>query len=182
MALGQDREAFARIAGEGSHELVKLIRYPAQPDAGAQGVGAHKDGGLLSLILQDAQGGLEVQTAAGDWIAARPQAGAYVVNIGELLELASNGYLTATVHRVVSPAAGRDRFSAAFFLNARLDARVESLALPPVLAAEATGYTRDPDNPLFRDVGRNILKSRLRSHTDVAQAHHADLLAGVANS
>lgn len=31
-------------------------------------------------------------------------------------------------------------------------------------------------NPLFREVGRNHLKSRLRSHPDVAQRHHADLL------
>ena len=37
--------------------------------------------------------------------------------------------------------------------------------------------TRDPGNPLLRDVGLNVLKSRLRSHPDVARRHHADLLA-----
>ena len=31
-------------------------------------------------------------------------------------------------------------------------------------------------NPLFRHAGQNYLKSRLRSHPDVARAHYADLL------
>jgi hypothetical protein len=38
------------------------------------------------------------------------------------------------------------------------------------------GLTRDPHNPLFREAGKNHLKSRLRSHPDVARRHHADLL------
>ena len=50
------------------------------------------------------------------------------------------------------------------------------LELPPHLAAQARGVTQDPHNPLFREVGRNYLKSRLRSHPDVAQRHHADLI------
>ena len=36
---------------------------------------------------------------------------------------------------------------------------------------------QDPMNPLFRDVGKNYLKGRLRSHPDVARRHHADLLS-----
>ena len=63
-----------------------------------------------------------------------------------------------------------------FFFGARLDATIPLIALPPALAAEATGPESDPDNLLFRDVGSNVLKSRLRSHPDVAQRHYADLL------
>jgi len=175
-ALGQPREVFAPLHhGEPWHTM-KLIRYPGHTAAGSgQGVGAHKDGELLSLILQDGQGGLQVQTAAGDWIEAAPQAGSYVVNIGEQLELASDGYLKAAVHRVTSPPAGRERLSAAFFLGARLDSTIPALQLPPALAAQALGYTRDPHNPLLRDVGANTLKGRLRSHPDVAARHYADV-------
>ncbi len=177
LALGQDEDAFAPIYDGSPHQLVKLIRYPGRDEeADDQGVGAHKDSGLLSLIYQDGQGGLQVE-AAGGWIDATPRPGAYVVNIGELLELASDGYLRATVHRVVSPPAGLDRISLAFFLGARLDATVPALVLPPDLAAHARGYERDPNNPLPRQVGENTLKGRLRSHPDVARRHHADLLA-----
>lgn len=62
-----------------------------------------------------------------------------------------------------------------FFFSARLDATIPLLALPKELAAEATGPASDPDNPLLREVGANVLKSRLRSHQDVARRHYADL-------
>jgi isopenicillin N synthase-like dioxygenase len=50
------------------------------------------------------------------------------------------------------------------------------LTLPEELTAEARGPASDPDNPLFRDVGPNVLQCRLRSHPDVARRHYADLL------
>ena len=124
---------------------------------------------------------MQAQTDDG-WLDAVPVPGTFVVNIGELLELASDGYLRATVHRVVTPPAGTDRISVAFFLGARLDATVPSLALPPALAAEARGPARDPHNPLLYEVGRNYLKGRLRSHPDVAQRYHADLLEAGAST
>ncbi len=84
------------------------------------------------------------------------------------------------MHRVVTPPAGRDRLSIAFFLGARLDATVPLLTLPPELAAQARGPASDPDNPLFHEVGPNYLKGRLRSHPDVARRHYADVLAAQA--
>jgi isopenicillin N synthase-like dioxygenase len=176
LSLGQREEVFEPLYREGPHVLVKLIRYPGRDRTESdQGVGAHKDSGLLSLLLQDAQGGLQVQSAHG-WIDVAPRDGALVVNIGEILELASDGYLRATLHRVRTPPAGRERMSAAFFLGARLDATVPLLSLPAELAAQARGPERDPSNPLFRDVGQNYLKGRLRSHPDVARRYYADLL------
>jgi isopenicillin N synthase-like dioxygenase len=176
-ALGQPEDIFEPIYRDAPHQLLKIIRYPGQdatPDD--QGVGAHKDSGILTAVLQDDQGGLQVETENG-WIDAPPRPGAFVINFGEALEVASDGYLRATVHRVVAPPSGTDRLSVAFFLGARLDATMPLLTLPPELAAQRRGVERDPDNPIFRQVGQNYLKGRLRSHPDVAQRHHADLLA-----
>ncbi|RFB80253.1 isopenicillin N synthase family dioxygenase [Methylovirgula sp. 4M-Z18] len=176
LALGQDADVFEPIYTPKPNQLLKIVRYPGREKAaGDQGVGAHKDSGFLTLLLQDVQGGLQVEGARG-WIDAPPIPGTFVVNIGEILELASNGYLRANVHRVVSPPAGTDRLSVPFFLGAQLDAEVPQLALSPELAAGARGLTQDPLNPLFREVGRNYLKSRLRSHPDVARRHHPDLV------
>jgi len=86
------------------------------------------------------------------------------------------GYVRANVHDVVAPPAGVERFSVAFFLGARLDATVPFIELPEGLQRFKRGVSTDPSNPLFRDVGRNALKSRLRSHPDVARRRHADLL------
>jgi len=176
LALGQPADALEPLYGDDPHYLIKLIRYPGRDATAAdQGVGAHKDAGLITLLLQDDRGGLQVETPRG-WIEVPPRPGTFVINIGELLELASDGFLRATMHRVLSPPAGIERLSAAFFLGARLDAVVPQLVLPPALAAHARGPERDPRNPMFREVGMNYLKGRLRSHPDVARRYHADLL------
>jgi isopenicillin N synthase-like dioxygenase len=175
-ALGQSEDVLEPLYRHDPHYLIKLIRYPGRQTTGSdQGVGAHKDAELLTLLLQDNVGGLQVETPRG-WIDVTPRPGTFVVNIGELLELASDGYLKATLHRVVAPPAGTERVSVAFFLGARLDAVVPLLRLPPELAAQAHGPESDPNNPLFRSVGQNYLKGRLRSHPDVARRHHADLI------
>ncbi|MBZ9775557.1 isopenicillin N synthase family dioxygenase [Mesorhizobium sp. CO1-1-8] len=176
LSLDQPEDAFDSIYRDLPNHRMKIVRYPGRDATeGDQGVGAHKDGGFLTLLLQDDNKGLQVEYD-GSWVNVDPLPGTLVVNIGELLELASNGYLRATVHRVVTPPAGVERISVPFFFSARLDATIPLLSLPEELAAEARGPASDPDNPLFRDVGTNVLKSRLRSHPDVASRHYADLL------
>lgn len=176
-ALDQPVDTFTRLCDRQPQQVLKAIRYPGRDVAAdEQGCGAHKDSEFVTLLWQDSVGGLQVQTAQG-WIDAPPLQGSFIINTGELLEMASQGYLRATVHRVLAPPAGVVRHSLAFFLAARLDAVVEPLQLSPQRAAEARGVERDPANPLLREVGPNTLKGRLRSHPDVARAHYADVLA-----
>ncbi|QCR20170.1 isopenicillin N synthase family dioxygenase [Agrococcus sp. SGAir0287] len=163
--------------------LIKIVRYPGS-DArrDGQGVGAHKDSGVLTLLwVEPGKDGLQVEID-GAWVDAPPIDGAFVVNIGELLEHATNGYLQATRHRVLTPRSGEDRVSIPFFLNPGLDARIPVLDLPPALAAEAGGVSQDPANPIYATYGENALKSRLRAHPDVAAIHHPDLVAARAAS
>ncbi len=177
-SLGQHHDLFDGVLLRDPSHLLKIIHYPGQGAAeDGQGVGSHKDSGLLTLLLQEpGVAGLQVELA-GRWVDVPALPGTFVVNIGELLEVASDGYLSATAHRVVSPPADRDRYSVAFFCNPALDAPVPAMALPPDLAAQAGGPSADPANPLFATYGENALKSRLRAHPDVAQKYHADLLA-----
>jgi isopenicillin N synthase-like dioxygenase len=168
---------FAPIYEPSPSQLLKIIRYPGRDAAESdQGVGAHKDGGFVTVLLQDTVPGLRVRTEEGEWIEAPPVPGTFVINTGELLELATNGFVRADVHDVVVPPAGVERFSVAFFLGARYDAIIPVIDLPEELQRKERGITADPLNPIFREVGINHLKSRLRSHPDVAQAHHAALV------
>lgn len=177
VALGQPEDAFAQIYEPQPSQLLKIIRYPGREVAETdQGVGAHKDGGFVTVLLQDTVPGLRVQTEDGVWLDAPPVPGTFVINTGELLELATNGFVRADVHDVVAPPAGVERFSVAFFLGSRYDATIPVIDLPQELKRDERGVTVDPLNPIFREVGQNHLKSRLRSHPDVARAHHADLL------
>lgn len=169
-SLGVDGHALDHTIGGQPYTHAKLIRYPAQQSL-QQGVGAHKDPGYLTLVMQDAQSGLKVERD-NQWIDVMPIPGALVVNIGELLELASNGFLKATNHKVESPTNGVERYSIAFFMAAQLSASVPVLPLPAALQAKAFGPTTDPNNPLLTDVGNNVLKGRLRSHPHVTRKHY----------
>ncbi len=94
-----------------------------------------------------------------------------------MLQIATDGYIRATKHRVVSPSAGRERISIAYFFNPCMEATFEAIDLPAALAAEATGGTSTrPDDTIFSNYGDNWLKFRLRSHPDVAAIHHPDLV------
>jgi isopenicillin N synthase-like dioxygenase len=168
--LGQCPDYFDRWFDDEAAVYLKLMHYPGRA-AGAdrQGIGVHRDYGYLGLLQQDDVGGLQVLAGDGSWLEASPHPGEFVVVVGEMLEVATDGYLKAAPHRVLSPRAGTDRYSAAFFLAPRLDAVVEPMALPTQLAAEATGVSRDPDNPLLAAYGENALMGWLRSHPNVVE-------------
>ena len=169
-ALGQPETYFDGWFDDDSHTHLKVVHYPGRERAESdQGVGAHKDYGWLALLLQDDLGGLQVEGKDGAWIDAVPVPGAFVFNIGEMLEIATQGYLRATRHRVVTPPAGRDRYSIPVFLGPRLDAVVQTLELSPELAAEANGVEQDPGNPILAQYGANQLRGWLRSHPRVAE-------------
>ena len=176
LSLGAPEDHFDAMFGDRPSTLIKLVRYPGREERG-QGVGAHKDPGVLTLLMvEPGKGGLQVEHDGG-WLDVPVVPGAFVVNIGELLEVATDGYLRATVHRVVSPPEGETRLSIPFFFNPALDSTVPPVALPPELAAQARGVDRDPDNVISSTFGENMLKARLRAHPDVAAAHHGDLIA-----
>ena len=177
VGLGLDREHFDPAFMPDSDLHVKIIHYPSQPaDADRdQGVGAHSDTGLATFILQDTTGGLQVEID-GEFVDAPPVEGAYLMNLGEMLQRATDGYLLATRHRVLSPPGGADRISMALFLNPSFDRVFQTVPLRPEMAAVAATRPSTPDEvrALF---GENNLKTRLRSHPDVAERHYADVLA-----
>jgi isopenicillin N synthase-like dioxygenase len=98
----------------------RLLHYPpatASLPANTLGAGAHVDWGLLTILLQDDVGGLEVQTAAREWIAAPYIPQTFIVNLGEMFAVLTNGLYRASMHRVLSNTSGRSRYSAPTFID-----------------------------------------------------------------
>lgn len=171
VALELPENSFEQVIAEPAQHLLKLIHYPAREDnnSGEQGVGAHKDAGILTLLWQDNSGGLQVETDNG-WIDVEPLENAFVVNIGEVFELATNGYLRANIHQVVRSKNSDSRYSIAYFITPSVFANeVPLLQLPSYLAQQALGPDSDPLNPMFTNLGKNVIKGRLRSHLSVTQ-------------
>ncbi|MCU1580760.1 MAG: isopenicillin synthase family oxygenase [Microbacteriaceae bacterium] len=178
VSLGAPENVFDDAFADRPFTLTKIVRYPGESDPEPkQGVGAHRDGGVLTLLLiEPGKAGLQVEHD-GEWIDAPALPGAFVVNIGEMLELATDGYLKATLHRVISPRIGSDRISIPFFYNPALDTVMPRLSLDSGLAAEARGLSVDPTNsPILETYGDNALRYRLRAHPNVAEIHHPDLI------
>lgn len=179
VAIGLDEDHFAAAFDGDRAWMAKLAHYVGGvAEAGGQGVGLHADYGFITLLLQDQVGGLEVRPYGQDaWLPVEPIPGALVVNLGEMLEVATDGYLMATIHRVQSPPEGVDRYSVPFFHSPRLDAVIEPVPLPAELAADARGVSDDPRNPMLASFGANMLKGFARAHPTVTERFHPHLLA-----
>jgi isopenicillin N synthase-like dioxygenase len=96
--------------------LFRIFHYPpssARPDD--WGVGEHTDYGLLTLLAQDSNGGLQVRTPRG-WIDAPPIPDTFVCNIGDMLDRLTGGYYRSTPHRVRN-VSGNERLSFPFFFD-----------------------------------------------------------------
>jgi isopenicillin N synthase-like dioxygenase len=130
LGLGLDEDAFAPWCADPT-VLFRIFRYPAAPTGGTAargepdwGVGEHTDYGLLTLLAQDAAGGLEVRVR-GQWVPVPFRPGSLVCNVGDMMEVATGGRVRSAPHRV--PVPERDRVSFALFLDPAWDAVVVPL-------------------------------------------------------
>jgi isopenicillin N synthase-like dioxygenase len=123
-ALGEAPDFFAPYLTKPPSQL-RLIHYPFSPAAGeAMGIGSHTDYECLTLLYSTAPG-LEVLNSAGRWIDAPPLPGALVINIGDMMEIWTNGEFTATSHRVRP--VEQERFSFPLFFAVDYDTKVKPL-------------------------------------------------------
>ncbi|XP_010534761.1 PREDICTED: feruloyl CoA ortho-hydroxylase 1 [Tarenaya hassleriana] len=85
--------------------MVNMNYYPPCPKPELTvGVGRHSDMGTLTVLLQDGIGGLYVKldegTDNGEWVEIPPVHGALVINVGDALQIVSNGRYKSAEHRV----------------------------------------------------------------------------------
>jgi len=145
-SLDLDADYFAAGYTADPTVLFRIFHYPPAPEGDTGwGVGEHTDYGLLTLLAQDDNGGLQVHTPDG-WLDAPPIPDTFVCNIGDMLERLTGGWYRSTPHRVRNTS-GRDRLSFPFFLDPAFDAEVPPL--PDRAATDAGGRRRwDGTSPL----------------------------------
>ena len=141
LSLGLDARYFADGYTADPTILFRIFSYPPQPpgsEAGGWGVGEHTDYGLLTLLAQDENGGLQVASADG-WTDAPPVPGTFVCNIGDMLDRLTGGWYRSTPHRVRN-VSGRARLSFPFFLDPGFADEVPPLPAP-VFTETGTVFT-----------------------------------------
>jgi isopenicillin N synthase-like dioxygenase len=111
-------EDFFRKALIDTYSHLRINHYPPQEVVSHitdEGVFAHRDESLVTLLLQDENAGLQV--GRGEvWIPVAPDPRAVVVNVGKMLRHWSGGRYNAALHRVVNRS-GRDRYSIPLFMH-----------------------------------------------------------------
>lgn len=115
--------------------FMRLFHYPPGGDADAREFGAaeHKDYGFLTILAQDANGGLEVRSRAGDIVPVPPRAHSFIINVGDMLSEITGGYFASPLHRVIN-SSGKARYSIPFFFDPDFEAVFP--AMPQVSAGE----------------------------------------------
>jgi len=137
LAIGLAGDGLAGFFDDRSSSM-RVIDYPAGGGSGERAA-AHRDYGCLTIIHSDA-GGLEAQTRDGEWLPVEADAGALVVNIGDLMQRWTGDRWVSTLHRVVGEDDAPRRQSLVFFHNPRSDALITTLGggtrYEPVTAGE----------------------------------------------
>lgn len=112
--------------------VLRLLHYSEEksiPEDGIYGAGAHSDWGLLTLLACDGTPGLQIckekHAEPQIWESVHPVEGAFVVNLGDMLERWSNNIFRSTLHRVIT--SGKERYSIAFFMDPNHECLVECL-------------------------------------------------------
>jgi isopenicillin N synthase-like dioxygenase len=131
LALDLEETFFDRFVTAPPSQL-RLIHYPFDPSAAdVQGIGAHTDYECFTLLLPTAPG-LEVMNGDGVWIDVPLVPDAFVVNIGDMMEVWTNGAFVATSHRVRK--VQEERYSFPLFFAC--DYHTEVAPLPELTAGD----------------------------------------------
>lgn len=121
--LGMEEDYFAQMS-RGGNSVLRIIHYPPvgeDAEPGAVRAAAHEDINLITLLCEASTGGLELLTRDGKWRSISSLQGQIVADSGDMLQLATNGVIPSTTHRVVNPPTdlNKSRYSMPFFVHPR---------------------------------------------------------------
>jgi isopenicillin N synthase-like dioxygenase len=113
---------YTEVCQGSNNTVLRALYYPAlenlNVEEGATRSAAHEDINFITLLVAATAAGLQVQDNEGKWHSVPHEENSIVVNIGDMLQLASGGMLKSTTHRVTNPANPTvDRISMPLFIH-----------------------------------------------------------------
>ncbi len=116
--LGLNESYFNDWVAKGN-SLLRLIHYPPNKGVNMLRAREHADINLITLLIGADEPGLEVKDKNNNWIPIKAKSNDIVCNIGDMLQLVTDGKLKSTNHRVVKYNSDetKSRYSIPFFLH-----------------------------------------------------------------
>lgn len=128
-SLGQPETALDTDFSPENSSFLRLNHYPVCPapadvaddfpSAGHLGINHHTDAGAVTVLFQDNVSGLQVRHNE-QWHTIDSIPDSLIINVGDLMQIWSNDWFVAPLHRVLANSQ-QERYSAAFFLNPRFE-------------------------------------------------------------
>ncbi|MEM7081721.1 MAG: 2OG-Fe(II) oxygenase family protein [Pseudomonadota bacterium] len=125
------REAYSEplpnMLVDSEQSMLRILHYPPlQGDElpSAIRAAAHEDINLITILPASQEPGLQVRRRDGSWMDVPCDFGSLIINTGDMLQEASDGYFPSTTHRVINPPDAdhnRSRISLPLFLHPRPD-------------------------------------------------------------
>lgn len=118
-------EPLSNMIKDTPNTLLRVLHYPpmtGDEEPGAIRAAAHEDINLITILPAANEPGLQVKTKAGEWLDVPSDFGNLIINIGDMLQEASQGYFPSTSHRVINPTgkgSTKSRISLPLFLHPR---------------------------------------------------------------
>jgi isopenicillin N synthase-like dioxygenase len=134
VCLGLSPSALRKLYGK-PIAFMRLFHYPPDSHVAEREFGAaeHKDYGFLTILAQDANGGLEVRSPDNELVPVPPRTDLFVINVGDMLSEITGGRFCSPLHRVVNRS-GVARYSIPYFFDPDFDARFDTM--PDVSAGQ----------------------------------------------
>ncbi|KAL1848257.1 hypothetical protein Plec18170_008168 [Paecilomyces lecythidis] len=153
--------------------ISRLMHYPPQPVPGEElvGIATHTDYECFTILSQDSVPALQVLNLKGQWIAAPPIPGTFVVNIGDFFAFWTNGIFRSTLHRATN-LTGKERYSVPFFFGVDYDATIS------VLESCITAENPAKSGPV--KAGEHVRKQLSSTYIKYSETSPKEAIVGVA--
>jgi isopenicillin N synthase-like dioxygenase len=134
LSLGQSQNRLKTDFVENHSSFLRFNYYPLcpkiTPDQSRNsnqplGINRHTDAGALTLLAQDEVPALQIRKD-NTWLSVIPEPDAFIVNIGDMIQVWSNDRFHAAEHRVIA-SSERVRYSAPYFYNPSYDSVISPL-------------------------------------------------------
>ncbi|XP_043708592.1 gibberellin 2-beta-dioxygenase 2-like [Telopea speciosissima] len=144
-----DKSVLSRLIRDvDSDSLIRLNHYPSSSSARdikehrvRVGFGEHSDPQILTLLKSNEVGGLQISLEDGVWVPVPPDPSSFCVNVGDLLQVLTNGRFVSVRHRAMTSSSTRkSRMSMVYFGTPSLHAWISPL--PETITAETPSLYR----------------------------------------
>ncbi|KAG5545944.1 hypothetical protein RHGRI_018193 [Rhododendron griersonianum] len=131
----QQRDAFSKLLmDEQSDSIFRVNHYPPCPELQGDtngrnmiGFGEHTDPQIISVLRSNNTSGLQISLRDGSWISVPPDQNSFFINVGDSLQVMTNGRFKSVRHRVLANSL-KSRVSMIYFGGPPLSEKIAPLA------------------------------------------------------